>query len=138
MPAFLSPQSQHTFLTINPGKRSVVSSLSFFHNIGCLYILHVALLENRGGQTVQRFIAQQVAEGSRELATPENIKTYHNALCLSPQILHKHSLKFLLGQRQRLCKILATPESIKTYHNALCLSPQILHRHCFQFLLGPF
>ena len=38
MPAFLSPQSQHTFLTINPVKRLVGSILSFFHNIGLLYI----------------------------------------------------------------------------------------------------
>ena len=38
MPAFLSPQSQHTFLKINPVKMLVVSILSFFHNIGFLYI----------------------------------------------------------------------------------------------------
>ena len=28
-----------------------------------------------------------------KLTTPENIITYHNALCLSPQILHKHGPK---------------------------------------------
>ena len=33
----------------------------------------------------------------RELTTPENTITYHNALCLSPKILHKHCLQFLLG-----------------------------------------
>ena len=31
------------------------------------------------------------------LTTPENTITYHNALCLSPQNLHKHCLQFLLG-----------------------------------------
>ena len=31
------------------------------------------------------------------LTTPENTITYHNALCLSPRILHKHCLQFLLG-----------------------------------------
>ena len=30
------------------------------------------------------------------LTTPENTITYHNALCLSPRILHKHCLQFLL------------------------------------------
>ena len=29
--------------------------------------------------------------------TPKNTITYHNALCLSPQILHKHCFQFLLG-----------------------------------------
>ena len=33
----------------------------------------------------------------RELTTPEKTITYHNALCLSPKILHKHFLQFLLG-----------------------------------------
>ena len=32
-----------------------------------------------------------------QLTTPENTITYHNALCLSPQILHKHCFQFLLG-----------------------------------------
>ena len=32
-----------------------------------------------------------------QLATPDNTITYHNALCLSPQNLHKHCLQFLLG-----------------------------------------
>ena len=31
-----------------------------------------------------------------QLNAPENI-TYHNALCLSPKVLHKHCLQFLLG-----------------------------------------
>ena len=30
------------------------------------------------------------------LTTPENTITYHNALCLSPRILHEHCLQFLL------------------------------------------
>ena len=29
---------------------------------------------------------------TKKLTTPENTITYHNALCLSPQILHKHSI----------------------------------------------
>ena len=33
----------------------------------------------------------------RELTTPENTITYHNALCLSPKILHKRCPEFLLG-----------------------------------------
>ena len=33
----------------------------------------------------------------KQLTTPENIITYYNALCLSPQIVHKHCLQFLLG-----------------------------------------
>ena len=37
-----------------------------------------------------------------KLTTPENIITYHNALCLSPQILHKHCLQFLLGVKMTL------------------------------------
>ena len=32
-----------------------------------------------------------------QLTTPENTITYYNALCLSPQIVHKHCLQFLLG-----------------------------------------
>ena len=32
-----------------------------------------------------------------QLTTPENTITYHNAPCLSPQILHKHCFQFLLG-----------------------------------------
>ena len=32
-----------------------------------------------------------------ELTTPENTITYHNALRLSHQILHKHCFQFLLG-----------------------------------------
>ena len=32
-----------------------------------------------------------------KLTTPESIITYHNALCLSPQILHTHCFQFLLG-----------------------------------------
>ena len=32
-----------------------------------------------------------------QLTTAENTITYHNALCLSPQNLHKHCLQFLLG-----------------------------------------
>ena len=32
-----------------------------------------------------------------ELTTPENTITYHNAVCLSPQILHKPRFQFLLG-----------------------------------------
>ena len=36
-------------------------------------------------------------KGFAELTTPENTITYHNALCLSPQILHKHCFQFLLG-----------------------------------------
>ena len=32
-----------------------------------------------------------------QLTTPENTITYHNALCMSPQILHNHCLQFLLG-----------------------------------------
>ena len=32
-----------------------------------------------------------------QLTTPKNTITYHNALCLSPQILHKHCFQFLLG-----------------------------------------
>ena len=32
-----------------------------------------------------------------KLTTPENTITYHNALCLSPQILHKHCFQFFLG-----------------------------------------
>ena len=32
-----------------------------------------------------------------QLTTPENVITYHNALSLSPKILHKHCLQFLLG-----------------------------------------
>ena len=43
------------------------------------------------GQTVQRHQYQ--------LTTPENIITYHNALCLTPNILHKHCLQFLLGAK---------------------------------------
>ena len=35
-----------------------------------------------------------------QLTTPENTITYHNALCLSPQILHKHCFQFLLGPFQ--------------------------------------
>ena len=31
------------------------------------------------------------------LTTPENITAFHNALCLSPQSLHKQCLQFLLG-----------------------------------------
>ena len=31
------------------------------------------------------------------LTTPENTITYHNALCLSPQILQQHCFQFLLG-----------------------------------------
>ena len=34
---------------------------------------------------------------SIQLTTQENIITYHNALCFSPKILHKHCLQFLLG-----------------------------------------
>ena len=34
---------------------------------------------------------------SEQLTTPENTITYDNALCLSPQILHKRCLLFLLG-----------------------------------------
>ena len=33
----------------------------------------------------------------KRLTTPENTLTYYNALCLSPQIVHKHCLQFLLG-----------------------------------------
>ena len=33
----------------------------------------------------------------KQLTTPENTITYYNALCLSPQIVHKHCLQFLLG-----------------------------------------
>ena len=33
----------------------------------------------------------------KQLTTPENTITYCNALCLSPQIVHKHCLQFLLG-----------------------------------------
>ena len=32
-----------------------------------------------------------------QLTTPENTTTYHNALCLSPKILHKRCFQFLLG-----------------------------------------
>ena len=32
-----------------------------------------------------------------QLTTPENTITYHNALCLLPQIVNKHCLQFLLG-----------------------------------------
>ena len=32
-----------------------------------------------------------------KLTIPENTITYHNTLCLSPQILHEHCLQFLLG-----------------------------------------
>ena len=32
-----------------------------------------------------------------ELTTPENTITYHSALYLSPKILYKHCLQFLLG-----------------------------------------
>ena len=31
------------------------------------------------------------------LTTPENSITYHNTLCLSPHIWHKHCFQFLLG-----------------------------------------
>ena len=34
---------------------------------------------------------------AEELTTPENTITYHNALCLTPQNLHKHCFQFLLG-----------------------------------------
>ena len=33
----------------------------------------------------------------KQLTAPENTIIYHNALCLSPQILHKHCFHFLLG-----------------------------------------
>ena len=32
-----------------------------------------------------------------QLTTPENTITYHNALCLLPQIVNKHCVQFLLG-----------------------------------------
>ena len=32
-----------------------------------------------------------------QLTTPENTITYHNALCLLPQIVNKHCLQFLFG-----------------------------------------
>ena len=32
-----------------------------------------------------------------QLTTPENTITYHNVLCLLPQIVNKHCLQFLLG-----------------------------------------
>ena len=38
----------------------------------------------------------------KQLTTPENIITYYNALCLSPQIVHKHCLQFLLGVKMAL------------------------------------
>ena len=34
---------------------------------------------------------------NRELTTPENTVTYHNALCCHPKILHKHCFQFLIG-----------------------------------------
>ena len=58
--------------------------------------------------------ARTSAERKKEkMTTPENTISNHNALCLSPQNLHKHCLQFLLGPispkrnwRQCVCKIL--------------------------------
>ena len=33
----------------------------------------------------------------KQLTTPENTITYHNAICCHPKILHKHCFQFLLG-----------------------------------------
>ena len=44
-----------------------------------------------------------------QLTTPENTITYHNALCLSPQILRKHCFSFSKGHFN-------SQEKLKTMH----------------------
>ena len=36
-------------------------------------------------QSVHAYYIETMKESSTELTTPENTRTYHNALCLSPQ-----------------------------------------------------
>ena len=55
--------------------------------------LHMSPVDRAGSVTGMNFVL-----GSYEkLTTPENTITYHNALSLSPKILHKHCFQFLLG-----------------------------------------
>ena len=52
----------------------------------------------RWPNTVLRAVSGNLRDGGCfKLTTPENTITYHNALCLSPQNLHKHCFQFLLG-----------------------------------------
>ena len=54
----------------------------------------------------------------KQLTTPENTITYYNALCLSPQIVHKHCLQFLLGVKM-------APREKENWNLKQCL-PKIL------------
>ena len=70
------------------------------HTIGRMTVIYTTL-EIMGYLFLWKYFALfPVLRIVAQLTTPENTITYHNTLRLSPKILHKHCLQFLLGVKK--------------------------------------